>query len=333
MKASRKRNLRWEHIDKSDTLLLSLVHQFELHNRIEGKSPKTISWYGENLLRFVTYLTGTKSEARLADLNMDTVREYVLHLRSTPKYHKHPLTPEQKDLLSPSTIQGHVRTLRAFASWLEAEGYTECNVLARLKVPKAPNKVTVPLSDTEIASILDCYDPMTAMGCRNRAIIMTLLDTGVRCGELVHIRTEETHIAEGHIKVIGKGSKERMVPIGNRVRKAIQRYVDHFRPEPVQPEEDRLFLTCEGRPMSENALKLMFCRLSKKAGIQRLHVHLLRHAFAVRYLLNGGDVFSLQQILGHTTLEMVKKYLHLTSANITCQHRRFSPMDRLNLRT
>jgi site-specific recombinase XerD len=90
-------------------------------------------------------------------------------------------------------------------------------------------------------------------------------------------------------------------------------------------------LTLEGKPLSSNAAKLIFERLAQKSGIKRLHIHLCRHTFATNYLINGGDVFSLRQILGHTSLEMVKRYVNLASAHVRVQHRKFSPMDRLNL--
>src|SRR4030042_1558046 len=127
---------------------------------------------------------------------------------------------------------------------------------------------------------------------------------------------------------MGKGAKERSVPIGNMAQKILQRYIFHFRSEPMR--EDNVFLTLEGHPLSDNAIRLISKRLSRKSWIRRLHVHLFRHTFATKYLINGGDVFSLQQILGHTTLEMVKRYVTLASAHVRVQHRRFSPMDRMN---
>lgn len=95
---------------------------------------------------------------------------------------------------------------------------------------------------------------------------------------------------------------------------------------------ENLFLTMDGKSVTVNGVKLLFRRLAKKSGVRRLHVHLCRHTFATNYLINGGDVFSLQQILGHSTLEMVRHYVTLASSQVTVQHRKFSPMDRLELR-
>jgi site-specific recombinase XerD len=129
--------------------------------------------------------------------------------------------------------------------------------------------------------------------------------------------------------VIGKGSKERLVPLGKMVQKALWNYINMARPKPTRSECDNLFLSSTGYPITVNTIKLIFSRLAKTSGIVRLHAHLCRHSFAINYLLNGGDIFSLQEILGHTTLEMVRHYLHFTSSQVAMQHHKYSPMDKL----
>ena len=161
---------------------------------------------------------------------------------------------------------------------------------------------------------------------------MLLLDTGLRIGELVNLKMDDVHMDEGYLKVMGKGKKERIVPMGNIAQKALQRYLFRFRPKPTNPVINNVFLSISSQPLTENSMKLMFTRLAKRAGVYRLHAHLCRHAFAINYLLNGGDVFSLRNILGHTSLDMVNHYLHFTSAQITAQHQKFSLLDRLDLR-
>jgi integrase/recombinase XerC/integrase/recombinase XerD len=110
------------------------------------------------------------------------------------------------------------------------------------------------------------------------------------------------------------------------------KYFYHFRPDPVHGGIGNFFLTLDGYPMSYNALRLMMTRLAARSGVERLHAHLLRHTFAVNYLVNGGDLFTLQQILGHTTLEMVRRYVNLANTHVMTQHKRFSPVDTMNLR-
>jgi len=107
----------------------------------------------------------------------------------------------------------------------------------------------------------------------------------------------------------------------------------HFRPEPYQEDQDYFFLTLERKPMSINAAYLIFTRLPKKSGGKRFHAHLCRHIFATNCLINGGDVFSLQQILGYTRLGMVRRYVTLASSQVRVQHRKLSPVDRMKLGT
>ena len=111
---------------------------------------------------------------------------------------------------------------------------------------------------------------------------------------------------EGYIEVMGKGKKERVVPVGNNAQKALQRYLFRFRPKPNNAVTNNVFLSTSSQPVTENSMKLMFTRLARRSRVYRLHAHLCRHTFATRFLINGGDIFSLQQILGHSTLGMVR---------------------------
>lgn len=115
------------------------------------------------------------------------------------------------------------------------------------------------------------------------------------------------------------------------MQKALIRYIYHFRPQPQYPDIENVFLSIDGLPLIWNAVKMVFQNLAKKCRLKRYHPHLCRHTFATNYLVNGGDVFSLQHILGHTTLEMVRHYVNLASSQIAVQHRKFSPIDRLKV--
>ncbi len=199
------------------------------------------------------------------------------------------------------------------------------------KPPKITRKLVSTLSDEEIRAILNTLGTSPS-DTRNQTLFMILLDTGLRIGELVNLEMDDVHMDEGYLKVMGKGKKERIVPIGNNAQRALQRYLFRFRPKPINPVTDNVFLSISSQPLTENSMKLMFTRLAKRSGVCRLHAHLCRHTFATRFLINGGDVFSLQQILGHSTLEMIRHYVNLASSHVTIQHQKFSPLDRLNLR-
>lgn len=267
-----------------------------------------------------------------ADIDIQTLREYILYLLKRNKFADHPYTPQRQESISAATVHGHVRTLRAFFSWLAREGLIEVDLGRSLKLPKVSRKIISTLSDEEISSILNTLAHKNPCDVRNQTILMILLDTGLRIKELIDLKMGDLNLDQGVFKVMGKRQKERVVPIGNSAQRALQRYLFRYRPEPAHLGIENVFLSTSGTRLTENSVKLMFARLAQRSGVNRLHAHPCRHTFATRFLLNGGDVFSLQQILGHSTLEMVKDYVNLASSHVTIQHRRFSPLDRFNLR-
>jgi len=196
-----------------------------------------------------------------------------------------------------------------------------------------PIKLVETLTPDEIEILIGTQNPLTAIGSRNMAILVTLLDTGLRCSELSNLFFEDSHIEEGYLKVIGKGSKERLVPIGALTQKVLWRYVFHFRPQPINDAGNYLFLTLDGQHLHTNAIKLLLKRWGRKAGVPRLHAHLCRHTYATNYLLHQcGDVFRLQQILGHNTLEMVRRYVHYASSQAMMNGKTSSPVDQLGIK-
>ena len=315
----RNKNIKWSDINMAEIDLAKLVLHFSQCMRAEGKSPKTITWYGEMIGAFISFLKNSGRASILAEFNLENARQFMIN--------------EHNRKVSPYTVQSRVRSLKAFSSWLFVEGYLTENVLANLKIPKAPVKIIDLLTTEEIDRLVSVQNPITAIGSRNLAIIITLLGTGIRESELSNLRYEDSHIEEGYIKVLGKGSKERVVPIGALVQKVLWRYVFHFRPETESDLDNYLFLTLDGKKLKPNAIKLLLKRWGRKAGVPRLHAHLCRHTFATSFLIyNCGDVFRLQQILGHTTLEMVRRYVHYASTQTMIQGHVSSPVDRMGIK-
>ena len=218
------------------------------------------------------------------------------------------------------------------ASWLYTEDYTTHNRLQNLKLPKAPSKIIEPLTPQEIKKVASSINRNSYSGERNHTMLVTLLDSGLRASEAAGIILANLNLKDGYIKITGKGNKERIVPIGKFVQMELLHYIEKVRPQPYGSDCDKLFLSRGGKPITVNTVKLVFSRLARSSGVNRLHAHLCRHTFAINYLLNGGDIFSLREILGHNTLEMVNHYLHFTSSQITAQHHKYSPMDRMQER-
>ena len=314
---------------RASPTIIKLITHFELSNLADGKSESTITWYSDILKLFSRYLKENKHTNRIEEFNIENARNYVLYLRSRNKFGRYTNTPVQHSGLSPQTVRGHIRGLKSFSSWLYREQYTDENRLRYLKIPKAPIKLIEPLTDEEINQITSNINQDSPTGFRNHAIFVTALDNGLRASELADMAIGQLDLKKGFCKITGKGDKERIVPIGDFVRMTLWNYLDRIRPEPAAADCDKLFLSPSGRPITANTIKLVFSRLSKSSGVERLHAHLCRHTFAINYLLNGGDIFSLKEILGHTTLEMVNHYLHFTRSQLTAQHHKYSPMDKL----
>jgi len=320
------------YLEQEAKSLSEFIDYYEICNRAEDKSLKTVSWYSANLKSFHNYLKTRHLPDTLDKIDIKVLRQYVLYLLKKNKYQGHPITPEKAEPVSAATVHGHVRTLRAFFGWLVAEGLIETSPARDLKPPKVCRKVVSTLSDDEIRAILGVLAPVNSSNARNQTIVMLLLDTGLRMGELINLKMDDVHMNEGLLKVMGKGKKERIVPMGSNAQRALQRYLFRYRPKPLHSAIEKVFLSVLGKPLTENGMKLIFHRLAKKSGVVRLHAHLCRHTFATRFLINGGDVFTLQQILGHSTLEMVRHYVNLAANHVAIQHQKFSPLDRLDLR-
>jgi integrase/recombinase XerC len=172
------------------------------------------------------------------------------------------------------------------------------------------------------------FDQDEPFGARAYAAIWTFLDCGLMAAELCGLKTEDAHLEQGYLKVLGKGNKERLVPIGQSCQDALLRWRDRFRPQFEEVDSPYLFLNSNGQPLTVNALKQLLERAGQKAGIPRVHLHLLRHTFATNYLVKEvGDSLRLQQILGHTSLEMVRRYVAMANVQQSLIERRASPMD------
>lgn len=213
-------------------------------------------------------------------------------------------------------------------------GFIDENPARRVKIPKAPRTIVPTFNESQVRRLLSVIDRGRPIGFRDYCIVLTLLDTGIRSSELVGLELADLDLEEGHFRVMGKGSKERRVPIGASLQKALWKYANRYRPEPVHPNVAALFLTCHGRAISA---KTVYCRLrnyGEKADLQgvRCSAHTFRHTFAKNFLLNGGDVFTQQKILGHSSLAVVRMCVELASEDVQIQHRRYSPVDWMKLK-
>lgn len=306
--------------------LRTAIEQFLIDQELKGNSEKTIKYYRQNLNVFASFIG---EEKHVIDIKLTDLKQYLYYIKNKEPYVGHPFKPKVVKPLSTVTIQTYARAIRCFAKWLYKEEYIAKDISLHFSLPKAQKTVVDILEDEEIKIIFKCFRTNTEIGLRNACLFSLMLDCGLRRTEAIRVKISNVNIAGGYIKVLGKGNKERIVPIGLSVKKLLLKYMYGHRSIGMVDNE-YLFIDTEFKPMSESALKQIFNRLRKRTKIKRLHAHLLRHTFATKYLINGGDLFSLQIILGHTSLEMVRKYAHLASAYLIKSHKNFSPLDNIN---
>lgn len=302
------------------------IDEYRTYNRAQNYSPRYIECTDRNLRQFARWLAAEGRATALSGLGLEDARAFIVYQR------------ERENLVRPGThispefVQQYARGLKSWATFLEAEGFTATNIFSRLGRPRIPVREPEVLTQDEIARVVSVYNPKTATGLRNTLLILTLADSGLRLSELCNATVDDVDLERGTLKVMGKGQRERTVHLGTTVQKLLARYLRYLRPEPASAHVRTLLLTTDGRPFASNAAKCVLRRAAEMSGVRRLHAHLLRHTFATHYLLNGGDLLTLQRLLGHSTLEMVRRYSHVAAGFVAIQHRQYSPVDRISVR-
>jgi len=184
----------------------------------EGRSQNTIDWYASNLRRFLQFLRNRQLPDSIEDIGIREVRDFIFYLQNeVTRWESSPYTRDGRRL-SPFSVQGYVRTIKAFWSWLVAEGYIQNNPMEKLKIPKVPRKVIATFTPEQIEKMIKQLDLNKQRTFRDYTIILLLLDTGIRLSELANLRIEDVDFKQSCLLVTGKGSKERIVPIGTQVR-------------------------------------------------------------------------------------------------------------------
>jgi len=333
-----------EDIDKSFQNLFNIEGRYDLTRlgeiyrlcaQSEGKSPATIVIVTSSVRYLMAFLKAQGISTDIGEIGVEQIRSFTLHLQSRRKFASHPYTRPQGGNLSGTTINDYLRALRSFWSWAQAEGYIHKNPFSLLKIPKAPKRLIPSFATEQLAGLIEAVDLSNSQGQRDYTMILLLVDTGLRVSELTGLKADDVNLERRTLKVWGKGAKERIVPFGVRVQKALLRYFNFHRSEPATPLTREFFLTDSGEPLKARRVQSIIKHYGEKAGIKgiRCSPHTLRHTAAVMWIRNGGDVFSLQQILGHSSLEMVRVYVNLAQSDVEAAHRRYSPADNIVFKT
>jgi site-specific recombinase XerD len=248
-----------------------------------------------------------------------------------------PPTPSTVKSLSVETLRTYVRTLKAFSGWLVApkQRYTPDNRLQLLRMPRKSQTYRLPLEVNEMQALIHACDVTSALGSRDLAMLLLLLDGGLRAGEVIGLQVGHVNLDDGQVYIAeAKGRKSRQVTLGADTIRLLRRYA-FFRDALAQvlaAPDVPFFQTSQGRAFQYETLRKWLVRLKTRAGVPRAFPHLLRHTSAVRTLeVPGSDLVTLQEKLGHADLATTRRYLHMTHEQLGQRQRAFSPVDHLSL--
>ncbi len=264
----------------------------------------------------------SRSVTLIEQITADHLRQYFSGLYTRPNGRG----PDQT--LSPFSIEGMYRTNKTFFRFCECEEYFANNPMRRIGRPKLPDRIVPRLSEDQVAALLHEVEN-TQSPERNLALLMLMVNNGLRRGEMLGLTIDNVYLDENRIRVTGKGRKDRDVPLGEASSAALR---DWLAIRPVSLVEN-VFLNADGSPFQSAGVRSLFLRLQVHLGLKRLYPHLLRHTFAKLYLKRVRDVKSLQQILGHskssTTLDL---YVEYNFDDLSAMHRDGAPVEQIKKR-
>lgn len=232
--------------------------------------------------------------------------------------------------LAPQTINGRLKSCKAFFAFLFKHDYVSVNVAEKLALVKAPKDTIHTFTHDQVLQLLRMPKQKTFTGMRDYTVMVLLLETGIRIGELLALTLKDVHLKERELQIApGKGGRARNIPFQKTCAKVLQLYIA----ERGTAKTDALFISLENEPLHIRSIQDRITDYGKMARISGVRVspHTFRHTMAKMYIRNGGDPFSLQQILGHSSLEMVHTYVRLFSNEVREQHYRYSPVEHMNL--
>lgn len=264
----------------------------------KGASRNTIEAYSNDVRKLAQYL----SEEQITDwkqVDQVTVRSYLAHL--------------QKEQVTNTTRARNVAALKGFFRFLYLEKYTDSNLGEQLEGPRKEKVLPKYLTLEEVERLLDAPDVTTPNGCRDKAMLELLYASGLRVTELITLRQNDISFEMAYVRCFGKGSKERIIPLGRYALEALEQYINHCRPKVANNwQTDILFLNKSGKGLTRQGFWKLIKKYGRQAGITAdLTPHVLRHSFATHLLSNGADLRAIQEMLGHADIATTQIYTHL----------------------
>lgn len=292
------------------------LRQLELE---KGVSPNTLEAYGHDIRCFIDFL------AEVLEETDDPTKVGHLEVRAY-------LASLQKARYSRRTIARRLAAVRSFFAYLCRKGICEANPARGVSAPKLAKILPRFLHEGDVASLMEAPPAGTPLGLRDKAILETLYAAGLRVGELVGLNIGDVDLEHGFVKAFGKGGKERVVPVGERARIALNEYIEKGRPHLLRARPDgrrdpgALFLNYRGGRLSARAVQLMLDRYIKEVSIdKKVSPHAIRHSFATHLLDHGADLRAVQELLGHVSISTTQIYTHVTREKLKLVYDRAHP--------
>jgi integrase/recombinase XerD len=278
----------------------------------KGLSRNTLDSYSGDLVRYTNFL----EELGITEIGKTSKTEVMAYLLSL-----------WKQGLSAKTVARSVSVLRGFYRWLADEGVLRGNPLEDMESPRTTRSLPEVLSLDEVESLLNQPNPSNPIGMRDRAMLELLYATGLRVSELVHLVLNNVNLEAGYLIVLGKGDKQRVVPMGQEALHWLGRYLEESRKRLLADRQNPLvFVSQWGRGMSRQGFWKIMKKYALMAGIRKnISPHTLRHSFASHLLEGGADLRSVQSLLGHVDISTTQIYTHVTRERLRKVHARYHP--------
>ncbi len=282
------------------------LKDYQNYLRIErGLSENTVVNYSFDIQKLINWLDTNQIQVSPIKIDENQVQEFIYQLAKK---------------VNPRSQSRMISGLKGFFNYLIFEDYRKTNPLELIESPKTGRKLPDTLSQLEIDVIIKTIDLSSTQGERNRAMLETLYSCGLRVSELINLKISDLFFDEGFIQVIGKGNKQRFVPIANVTMKYINIYKNEIRihENPVKEHQDVLFLNRRGKKLSRAMIFTLIKQLADKAGVRKtISPHTFRHSFATHLLENGADLRAIQQMLGHESITTTEIYMHVNRKHLS----------------
>lgn len=277
-----------------------------------GLSLNTRKSYERDLLQYLHYLEDEQITS-WQDVDRYVVINYLEKMYDEKK--------------APATVTRMITSLRRFHQFLRQERLTDHDPMQHIDTPKKVQKLPSTLSLTEVERLIETPDTTKNLGIRDRAILEVMYATGMRVSELVGLKLSDLHLSLGLVQTLGKGDKERIIPLGDYAIQWLERYLDEARPLLVaNPSETHVFVNHHGTGLSRQGIWKNLKQLVREAGINKeVTPHTLRHSFATHLLENGADLRTVQELLGHADISTTQIYTHITKKRMTDVYKQHFP--------